>query len=196
MWSRLSFENATDGNPRNKGTPSETLGSWQQPGESSPQCYRREELISYWGTKWSQNSSLVGIKNPKPLKERQQSYGRKNPLLPGDEQKSNPSDCGRRAVHTPATKTKIHGFRKRGREKAFCSVEGGKPTGPRTHANTKPPFATTGGRTRSSLSPKTIHRPRLRVWPHWEEGKGTLGVLLPRHRSLGPVQYSGQTMKT
>lgn len=73
---------------------------------------------------------------------------------------------------------------------------GGKPTGPRTHANTKPPSATTGGRTRSSLSPKTIHRPRLRVWPHWEEGKGTLGVLPPRHRPLGPVQYLGQTMKT
>lgn len=64
---------------------------------------------------------------------------------------------------------------------------GRKPNGPRTHANTKPSSATPGGRTKSSLSPQTIHRPRLRVSPHWEEEKGTMGVLPP---GTGPWDLS------
>lgn len=78
MWGGCHF--GTDGNPTHKGTPPER--SWQEPRESSPQWHRHKEVISCcWGTKWSQNFSLVGSKNPKLLKKQQQSSARKKKNL-------------------------------------------------------------------------------------------------------------------
>lgn len=57
---------------------------------------------------------------------------KKNPFLPREEHKSNPSDFGRRTENTPVTKTKIHCFRKRGsgRDHLFPG-RAQRPTGPR-----------------------------------------------------------------